>query len=63
MLKDQSYWLRKLATLKHRHWQMIVYSPARLEHAVEQATRWAEKFRAEFAKYQKTHLPWLKSRS
>jgi hypothetical protein len=52
-------WMFEDAYAKHPHWQKIVYAPTRLEKAVEDAARWAEKFRGHFAKYQMSHLPWL----
>jgi hypothetical protein len=53
-------WMFEDAYAKHKHWHKLIYEDRDLERAVEEATSWAEKFVAEFADYQTTHLPWLK---
>jgi hypothetical protein len=53
-------WMFEDAYAKHNHWHKLIYDDRDLERAVEEAASWAEKFVAEFAKYQTTHLPWLK---
>jgi hypothetical protein len=45
---------------KHKHWHKLTYKEKDLEHVVEQASAWAEKFVGEFADYQAATLPWLK---
>ncbi len=53
-------WMFEDAYAKHKHWHKVTYKEKELEHAVEQAAAWAEKFVGEFAGYQMAHLPWLK---
>jgi len=53
-------WMFEDAYAKHKHWHKLIYEDRDLERAVEEAVSWAEKFVAEFANYQTTHLPWLK---
>jgi hypothetical protein len=38
----------------------LTYRDGGLEHAVEEAVAWAEKFVADFTAYQAATLPWLK---
>jgi hypothetical protein len=52
-------WMFEDAYAKHKHWHKVTYKDDELEHAVEQAAAWAEKFVDEFAKYQAATLPWL----
>jgi len=53
-------WMFEDAYAKHRHWRKLAYRADKLDHAVEKAAAWAEKFVAEFADYQVTRLPWMK---
>jgi hypothetical protein len=52
-------WMFEDAYAKHKHWYKLPYNDTELEHAVELAAAWAEKFVGEFADYQAAHLPWL----
>ena len=52
-------WMFEDAYAKHKHWHKLTYKNSNLEHIVEQATVWAEKFVGEFADYQVAKLPWL----
>jgi hypothetical protein len=52
-------WMFEDAYAKHKHWHKLPYNDTDLEHAVELAAAWAEKFVGEFADYQAAHLPWL----
>jgi hypothetical protein len=52
-------WMFEDAYAKHMHWHKLPYNDTELEHAVELAAAWAEKFVGEFADYQAAHLPWL----
>ncbi len=52
-------WMFEDAYAKHKHWHKLPYNDAELEHAVELAAAWAEKFVGEFAAYQAANLPWL----
>jgi len=52
-------WMFEDAYAKHNHWHKLTYEDSNLEHVVEQATVWAEKFVGEFAGYQVAKLPWL----
>ncbi len=54
-------WMFEDAYGKHKHWHKLTYEDKNLEHVVEQAAAWAEKFVREFADYQAANLPWLKS--
>jgi hypothetical protein len=53
-------WMFEDAYKKHPYWHKLTYKDNELEHAVEQAAAWAEKFVGEFADYQAATLPWLK---
>jgi hypothetical protein len=53
-------WMFEDAYAKHNHWHKLTYKDSELEHAVELAAAWAEKFVRDFADYQATNLPWLK---
>ena len=53
-------WMFEDAYAKHKHWHKLTYKDSELEHAVELAAAWAEKFVRDFADYQATNLPWLK---
>lgn len=53
-------WMFEDAYAKNKHWHKISYKDFELERAVELGAEWAEKFRADFADYQKLTLPWLK---
>jgi hypothetical protein len=55
-----STWMFEDAYAKHRHWHKLTYKDRDLEHAVEQAAAWSEKFVSEFADYQLAKLPWLR---
>ena len=55
-------WMFEDAYAKHKHWHKFTYKDNGLEHAVEQAATWAEKFVGEFADYQAANLPWLKKK-
>jgi hypothetical protein len=52
-------WMFEDAYAKHKHWHKMTYKDTELEHAVELAAAWAEKFVAQFAEYQASNLPWL----
>ena len=52
-------WMFEDAYAKHKHWHKLTYKDSNLEHVVEQAAVWAEKFVGEFADYQVAKLPWL----
>jgi hypothetical protein len=52
-------WMFEDAYAKHNHWHKLTHEDSNLEHVVEQATVWAEKFVGEFAGYQVAKLPWL----
>jgi hypothetical protein len=54
-------WMFEDAYAKHKHWRKLTYRDGGLEHAVEEAAAWAEKFVSEFADYQVANLPWLKT--
>jgi hypothetical protein len=54
-----STWMFEDAYAKHKHWNKLTYTDSELEHAVEQAAAWAEKFVGEFAVCQVAKLPWL----
>lgn len=53
-------WMFEDAYAKHNHRHKLTYRDGGLEHAVEEAAAWAEKFVADFAEYQAANLPWLK---
>lgn len=53
-------WMFEDAFAKHRHWHKISYEAHELEHAVEQASAWAEQFIRDFAAHQRVVLPWLR---
>jgi len=53
-------WMFEDAYAKHKHWHKVAYRSGELEHAVDKAADWAEKFVREFANYQAANLPWLK---
>jgi hypothetical protein len=53
-------WMFEDAYAKHSHWYKLTYRDHELEHAVEKAAAWAEKFVGEFTEYQIANLPWLK---
>jgi hypothetical protein len=55
-------WMFEDAYAKHNHWHELTYEENELEHAVEHATAWAEKFLREFADYQAAKLPWLRKK-
>ncbi len=55
-------WMFEDAYAKHKHWYKITYEDRDLEHAVQEAAAWAEKFVAEFAANQVAALPWLKNK-
>jgi hypothetical protein len=50
-------WMFEDAYAKHKHWHKVTYRNGELEHAVEEAAVWAEKFVGEFADYQAANLP------
>jgi hypothetical protein len=52
-------WMFEDAYAKHKHWHKLEYTDVALEHAVEQAATWAEKFVVEFSAHQAATLPWL----
>jgi hypothetical protein len=55
-------WMFEDAYAKHRHWAKITHEDGNLEHAVQEAAAWAEKFVAAFAVDQKAKLPWLRAK-
>lgn len=57
-----STWMFEDAYAKHKHWHKVVYKEPELEHAVEAAATWAERFVSEFSDYQTAALPWLKKK-
>ena len=52
-------WMFEDAYAKHKHWYKLEYREGDLEHAVDMAAEWAEKFVRDFADYQVKVLPWL----
>ena len=55
-------WMFEDAYAKHKHWHKITYEDPDLEHAVQEAAAWAEKFVGEFAANPVAARPWLKNK-
>ena len=55
-------WMFEDAYAKHKHWHKVTHGDHNLEHAVELAAAWAEKFVAEFTTDQAAKLPWMKKK-
>ena len=50
-------WMFEDAYGKHRHWHKIEYTD--IDSAVDASIEWAERFIAEFGKFQQSVLPWM----
>lgn len=54
-------WMFEDAYEKHNHWKKFVYAQGDIKIATEDAVRWCEDLNKKYAKYQKIHLPWMKT--
>ena len=57
-----STWLFEDAYGKSKAWKKFTYTPKDLASAVDDAAAWAHKELKNFARYQRTVLPWLRNK-